>query len=133
MLCSTDSDRAVVNEVPTPKVAQFAAPKVKSIGFASHSPNYHGYEGIKIELDGAIPDDVYAIVISDSKGKARSWNAVTKGSKNVLVYNQWDCNALPNGTIPTKIGDKITLSWVNAHGRTSDRTQVMTIKAAPKP
>ncbi|MBA3499454.1 MAG: hypothetical protein H0T65_03720, partial [Deltaproteobacteria bacterium] len=43
-------------------------------------------------------------------------------------YLQRDCLTLPNGTVPSKKGDKVTLFWVDAHGRKSAFTKPMTIK-----
>lgn len=109
------------------KVAQFPAPKVKSIELVTDR-RMHTSDTIQIELDGDPPADAWGIVIADANGKPRAWNSLELISNKVVVYNRRDCQVLPNGTIPSKKGDKITLFWVNAHGRTSDRTQSLTIK-----
>lgn len=114
------------------KVAQFPAPIVKSI-VVSTAVRRRSAETIEIELDGKVPEGVYAIVLADAKGNARTWNVVTAGTSQVRTFNHEDCRALPNDSVPSKIGDRVTLFWVNAHGRTSDRTRSMTIKAAAKP
>jgi hypothetical protein len=115
------------------KVAQFPAPKLKSIALYERRHMMHSSDTIEMELDGDLPADVWGVVIVDAKGKARAWNAIDPKDKKVVVYNRWDCRALPNGTVPSKIGEKVSVFFVNAHGRTSDRTQLMTIKRGAKP
>jgi hypothetical protein len=81
---------------------------------------------VEVTLDGAAPPGAIALVLADAKGKSRSW---TKAEGTVLTpYYQRDCLALPNGTEPSKKGDRVTLFWVDESGRKSAFTKPMTIK-----
>lgn len=104
---------------------KLAAPKIKEIRYDAPISR-RSVVKVEVTLDGTAPPGAIALVLADAKGKARSW---TKAEGTVLTpYYQRDCLALPNGTQPSKKGDRVTLFWVDASGRKSAFTKPMTIK-----
>lgn len=104
----------------TAALPALAAPKVTRI----HHETFKSMRGngatTTVVLDGAVPDDVIALVVLDAKtGKARSFGRAAAGSTEVTVYAQGRCSALPNGTVETRAGERVSLMWVDKHGRTS--------------
>jgi hypothetical protein len=107
---------------PTP------APKLKRAWFvAQHSR--HGGSAVTVEVEDA-PAGAIALVLADDHGKPRSWTLAT-GATTLSPYAQADCVVMPNGTIPSKAGDKITLFWVDAMGRPSVASKPITVAAKP--
>lgn len=107
------------------KTDKLAAPKVKAIRYDAPISR-RSVVKIEVTLDGTVPPGAIALVLADAKGKARSW---TKAEGTVLTpYYQRDCLTLPNGTEPSKKGDRVTLFWVDESGRKSAFTKPMTIK-----
>jgi hypothetical protein len=106
-------------------VDKLAAPKVKSIKYDAPMSK-RSIQRIEVMLDGAAPPGVIALVLADAKGTAKSWGPVA-GSV-FYPYLRRDCLALPNGTVPSGKGDKVTLFWVDEHGRKSAFTKPMMIK-----
>ncbi len=107
------------------KRAMLTAPKVKSIKYDAPISR-RSIVRIEVTLDGTAPAGVIALVLADAKGKPKSWGP-TDGAV-YYPYSQRDCFALPNGTVPSKKGDKVTLFWVDEHGRKSAFTKPMTIR-----
>lgn len=105
---------------------KLAAPKVKRVTFESRA-GYHGYEQVNVELDGDAPAGMLAMVLADDKGTPRSWTPA--GGATLHPWASRDCVALPNGTVPSKAGDKITLMWVDESGRVSAATKPIAIAA----
>lgn len=75
-----------------------------------------------------------AVVLADAKGKPRSWGLTDGQTSRVAVYHQQDCMALPNGTVPSKLGDTVTVRFVDSYGRLSAPSKPIKIvdaKVAP--
>jgi len=104
---------------------KLAAPKVKKVTYDAKSPDYHGYEQILVDLDGGVPAGMVAMILADEHGKAKSFGLVA-GSQ-VHPYEHHACDTLPNGTVPSKKGDKVVLMWVDESGRVSAATAAFTI------
>jgi hypothetical protein len=104
---------------------KLAAPKVKTIKYDAPISR-RSIVRIEVTLDGAAPAGAIALVLADAKGKPKSWGPVA--GTVLYPYLQRDCRTLPNGTQPSKKGDKITLFWVDESGRKSAFTRPMTIK-----
>lgn len=104
---------------PTP------APKIKRAWFVERHSR-HGGAAVTVELEDA-PAGMIALVLADDKGKPRSWTLA--GGTVLSPYAQADCAPLPNGTVPSKAGDKITLFWVDAMGRASLASKPITVAA----
>jgi hypothetical protein len=101
-----------------------AAPKVKSIKFDAPLSR-RSVRRVEVMLDGAPPAGAIALVLADAKGKAKSWGPVA-GSV-FYPFNHRDCMVLPNGTVPSKKGERVTLFWVDDSGRKSAYTKPVTI------
>ena len=113
------------------KVAKLPAPKVVSIKQASARVGSTGRSTTtSVQLAGTAPADAVAIVLFDAKRSARSWREVTAGEAVVEVFHHGRCEVLPNGTIESKIGDKVTVAWVDKYGRLSTSSRVVAIKGA---
>jgi len=127
----TDEKGAVVAKLAQTqtKVARLAAPKIKAVVHYDDGPNpMRRKVSTKVKLDGAAPADAVAMVLMDRKRTARSWGTVTAGATDVEVYYQYRCKVLPNGTLASKVGDKVIVAWVDKYGRLSATTKVFTIK-----
>jgi len=107
------------------KRPKLAAPKVKTIKYDAPISR-RSIQRVEVTLDGAAPAGVIALVLADAKGKPKSWGPAA--GTVFYPYLQRDCFVLPNGTVPSKKGDKVTLFWVDEHGRKSGLTKPLTIK-----
>jgi hypothetical protein len=104
---------------------RLAEPKVKQAWFEEQHAR-HGSSSVRVELDAPVPAGVVAIVLADAKG-AKSWGPVTENTNIVVPFSSPDCVALPNGTRPSRSGDKVFLMWVAADGRVSSASKTLTI------
>ena len=104
---------------------KLAAPKVKTIKYDAPMSR-RSIKRVEVTLDGGPPPGAIALVLADAKGTPKSWGPVA-GSV-FYPYLQRDCLTLPNGTVPSGKGDKVTLFWVDEAGRKSAYTKPMTIK-----
>ncbi|MBS1122697.1 MAG: hypothetical protein H6Q90_4925 [Deltaproteobacteria bacterium] len=88
----------------------------------------------RVDVDLAvIPSGAVAIVLADAKGAPRSWGmihrlspaelATTKRPMAVTVYESRRCIPLPNGTVPSQLGDKVVTYFVDEAGRTSSTSE----------
>ena len=102
------------------------APRFKRIWYAEQHSR-HGNSAVSVELDGEAPAGAIALVLADAHGVARSWTRT--GGLVLSPYSSPDCVALPNGTIPSKDGDRVTLFWLGADGRVSPATPPIAIAA----
>ncbi len=107
------------------KREKLAAPKIKSIKYDA-PVSRRSIQRVEVTLDGAAPTGAIALVLADAKGKAKSWGPVAGAV--LYPYLQRDCLALPNGTLPSAKGDKVTLFWVDESGRKSAATKPVVIK-----
>jgi hypothetical protein len=103
------------------------APKVKSIKYDAPMSRRNVVR-IEVTIDGAKPEGVIALGLADAKGAAKSWGQTTGTGTVFYPYSQRDCLALPNGTKPSKKGDKVTLFWIDGSGRKSAFTKPLTIQ-----
>ena len=104
---------------------KLAAPKVKTLKYDAPLSR-RSIVRIEVTLDGPAPAGAIALVLADAAGKPKSWGPVAGAV--LYPYLQRDCLTLPNGTEPSKKGDKVTLFWVDEAGRKSAYTKPMTIK-----
>jgi hypothetical protein len=107
------------------KPDKLPAPKVKSIKYEAPIAR-RSFQRVEVRIDGGVPPGVIALVLADAKGTAKSWT-LAEGSV-FYPYLSTDCMALPNGTEPSRQGERVTLFWVDEHGRKSAYTKPMTIK-----
>lgn len=105
-----------------------AAPKVKRVHLDQQISRRSRTEVIA-ELSADPPPDAYALVLADRKGVARSWWTVSPNVRTQTAYHARDCLALPNGTVASRSGDKVTLFWLTIDGRKSPMTGPFTIAA----
>ena len=101
-----------------------AAPAIKRIWYLEQHSR-HGGTAVTVELAGDAPTGAVALVLADAKGTPRSWGPA--GGTTLSPFSSPDCAALPNGTIPSKAGDKVTLFWLGADGRVSPATKPLVI------
>lgn len=106
--------------------AALAAPKLEAV---RHDRTYgrRASAFTTVTLDGAPPAGAVALVLADAKGKPRSYGLVEGTGTELRVYAQSRCSVLPNGTIESKMGDKVTLFWVDQSGRKSAPSKVIEI------
>ena len=116
------------------KIEQYAAPKLKKIEYRATSSR-HSSQWITATLEAAPPPGTWAIVITDAKGVARSWGAVTAGGTTQSPYAHSDCASLPNGTNPPGPGELVSVFWVNTEGRRSEASKPIKLASGkvPKP
>lgn len=104
-----------------------AAPEVTSIVHASW-PNRRGNSTLVSVIPTSVPDGALAMIIADAKtGKVHSFGKPEAGLKEIRVYYQGRCSALPNGTVETHIGDRVVVRWVDRFGRLSPPSKVTTV------
>jgi hypothetical protein len=128
----TNGDKVLATVRPTrDRIDPLAAPKVTRVWFED-ARSRHSITRVGVELEGDAPAGAVALVMADDQGVPRSWALAGAGKGRTLyTYSSGDCLALPNGTIPSKAGDKITLSWVDSTGLRSAATKPLQIGAAP--
>jgi hypothetical protein len=127
-----DDKQKVVGKIHVTKdkrAMAFAAPKVKRITHDARQGRKPSMDVIA-ELDGPLPADVLAVVIVDAKGKAMSWGRAEVGKSTVNVHEERRCQAMPNGTVAPKPGDKVTLFFVGEGGQKSASSSPIVIVAA---
>jgi hypothetical protein len=107
------------------KREKLAAPKVKTIKYDAPMSKRNIIR-IEVTVDGGAPAGAIALVLADASGKPKSWGPAAGAV--FYPYSHRDCLTLPNGTVPSRKGDKVVLFWVDAHGRKSAFTKPMTIK-----
>lgn len=124
----SNGDAVLATVRPTrDRLDPLAAPKVTRVWF-EQSTSRHSTTRVGVELDGDAPSGAVALVMADDQGVPRSWTLASAGSK-LYAYSAGDCLPLPNGTIASKAGDKITLFWVDGVGRKSAATKPIQIGA----
>jgi len=113
------------------KIDPLPAPKITRVWFEQASR--HSTTQVGVALDGDIPAGAVALVLADDQGVPRSWGLATAAAGSKLyAYGARNCEVLPNGTIPSKAGDKVTLFWVDSTGMKSAATKPIQIGAAPR-
>lgn len=110
------------------KVAKLAAPKVKAITHVMARGRFSA--ATNVALDGSAPADAIAMVLFDGNGAARSWREVPPLATMVEVYGNRRCGVLPNGTIESKAGEKVTVAWLDKYGRLSAQSKLVAIRVA---
>lgn len=103
------------------------APSIKRARF-ERVGNRHVSQHVAVELAGARPAHVVALVLADAKGTPKSWTTIADATTEIFPYNARDCQALPNGTTPTKSGDTVTAFWVDAGGRRSPASKPIVVE-----
>lgn len=88
-----------------------------------------GMEHVYVTIDN-LSSAMLAVVIADAKGTPRSWGLVNGQPTRVAAYSQHDCMALPNGTVPSKSGDTVTVRYVDSYGRLSPPSKPIKIVGA---
>lgn len=122
----------VIAKVTTIKTqpVQLLAPRVKGVRHEKTVGRRSSAYTI-VALDGSAPEGVVAMVLADGTGKARSFGLVTKGAKEITVYAHPRCGVVPNDTVESAPGDKVTLFWVDASGRVSPATKAISVTGKP--
>ncbi len=114
---------AIKTTTDKPKLAP--APIVKKIEYTLG--RRRGIEQVFVTID-KLPADALAIVLSDPKGKPKSWGLVSRTTGGRLLgFSSTSCQALPNGTVPSKEGDQVIVQLVDAYGRLSAPTRPLRI------
>ncbi len=111
--------RATVTSV-SGKIAELAAPSVSTIRHTTRRGLRGNFASVQVALRTPVPTDALALVVFSANGKrARSFASVSGGATDVVVYAQQRCSALPNGTVESKVGERVTVRWVDKFGRLS--------------
>lgn len=110
------------------KVPLLAAPKVRAVTYKV-VPGMRGTnERTMIELSADPPAGAVAVILADAKtGKARTW-AKAEG-RSIAADETRRCAPMPDGTIRSKPGDKVTVRWVDKHGRLSPPSGTIVVAA----
>ncbi len=112
------------------KVPLLPAPSVSTVESITRRTR-RGSARVMVAFD-KLPTGAIAVVLSDAKGKPRSWGLVEAApDKRIAAFNSGDCQAMPNGTLPSKNGDQVIIQLVDAYGRLSAPTKLITVKDAP--
>jgi hypothetical protein len=128
-----DDDQKVVAKVTASKdkPAPFAAPKLKKVEYLA-TLSRHSWQRIEATLDAEPPAGMYAIVIADTKGNAKSWGVISKGVAQ-FPYTHSDCGVVANGTSVPKPGEMVTVFFVDAQGRRSEASKPIKMGGKPNP
>lgn len=111
------------------KVARLPAPKLKEVVHFDDGPGgTKRTQATTARLDGPAPADAVALVVYNGKNTPKSWGPVETDITSIEIYSHRRCEVLPNGTLPSKAGDKVMLAWVDKYGRLSAKTKLVTIK-----
>lgn len=124
-----DDKRQLVGKVTVGgKTPALAAPKLKRLRYEARLGR-RASARLTVELAGPAPAGAVALVIADASGnKARSWGRVAAaGDTTVPGYDRGRCRVLPNGTIESKPGDRVTAFWVDGAGRRSRTSPPMVV------
>lgn len=129
-----DDKRATIGSVTVGAQPTLGAPKIKRISHESQLGR-RPFARVTVELAGPAPDGAIAIVLADAKGKPRSWGTIaTKGKSKLRGYDRSRCRVLPNETVESKPGERITVFWIDASGRKSPLSAVTVVGGtAPDP
>jgi hypothetical protein len=103
-----------------------AVPAIKRIWYVEQHNRRGSGTAVTLELAGDAPAGAVALVLADAKGTPRSWTVA--GGTTLSPFSSPVCAALPNGTIPSKAGDKVTLFWLGADGRVSPITKPLLVE-----
>ncbi len=110
----------------TDKPSALAAPNVKTVRH-DRTSGRRASAYTRVTLDGAIPAGMVALVLADAKGTPRSFGLIDSTTQEIAVYSHRRCGTVPNNTIESSIGDKVTLMWVDQSGRVSPASKVITV------
>lgn len=110
------------------KAAALPAPTVTKATHSGKRGGYHEPERVKLELASPLPPTAVAVILHDAKGTPRSWWTTSAGAKEIYGFYQLDCTPLPNGTVPSAVGDAIKISYVDAGGAVSPLSAAIMIK-----
>jgi hypothetical protein len=86
---------------------------------------------IGVELATKAPKEAIALVLADSKGTPRSWSLVHRGSTQQNAYAQNRCQVVPNGSVLSQAGEKVTFLWVDQAGRVSPASKPIALGGKP--
>ena len=107
------------------------APKVKSVMHDEGTANIRKRsERTTATIQGAVPADAVAIVITDEKGTPLSFGLVERGEP-LEPYFHGRCSVLPNGTVPPVPGSRVRLFWVDKYGQPSAKSSPIKVTKAP--
>ena len=123
--------KTVIAKVTTSKAkpTMLPAPKIKSITHDVTTGRRSSAFTTAI-IDGAPPAGAVALVLADAKGTARSFGLVGTDSK-ITVYAHGRCGVVPNNTVESTLGDKVTLFWVDQSGNKSPASAVIKVGGKP--
>ncbi|HEY5920061.1 MAG TPA: hypothetical protein VIV11_00260, partial [Kofleriaceae bacterium] len=123
-----DSKHAVLASVtrgPT-KVTPLPAPKPRLV--RRTAPKSRGDDSTITAMFAAKPPAGAVALIVFAKGKPRSWGRVTAGSTSVVVYRGACQTTPPAGTISSRIGETITLAWLDETGHVSAPSRAVKVR-----
>jgi hypothetical protein len=129
----------VVVKTTDTKRALPAAPVIKNIVLAERMGR-RSSSRITVTLE-ARPLNLVGVVLTGPDGKPRSFGVFHDysdagkpiGGVQIDVFASQDCQALPNGTVPSKVGEVVTLRFVDDAGRVSAPSKPFKIAKAPTP
>lgn len=107
------------------------APVVKSVTWSQQQIQRYGTStSVDAELDGAPPDDVYAVIVYDAtSGTALSWRDIHGlGLTTVTLYTSpGRCGTVPPSMQAPTQGESVQLAWVDRFGRLSPKSSAVTV------
>jgi hypothetical protein len=108
------------------KVTALPAPKPTSVQLKR--PQARGRDTtITATLAAKPPTGAVALIVF-AKGKPRSWGRVTAGSTSVIVYRGACQTTPPAGTVASRVGESVTLAWLDETGHVSAASTAVKIR-----
>jgi len=107
------------------------APVVVGGGQVDFPPMQRGGGGsvVTVHLVAPAPKGAFVLIAYGPDGVARSSGTPEPGSKDVSIWHTRDrCETEAPGTLPSSIGEKITVAWLDESGRLSAKSAPIEIK-----
>lgn len=109
------------------------APDVKAIEMIENDRPRYSSRTFTAKLNAAVPANAVAVIVYgyDAKTKADTalrWTNVTKGDTTITLDSQGrSCGGVAMGTVALQRDNKLSLAWVDATGRVSAHSNVVSV------
>lgn len=125
-------------EVTVDAPALLAAPDLKSVVRTEVPVRYGGSRfEVTATFKTAAPKGTIAVVVlavTKQGNVARSWASIGEGAtKGQVAGSAGRCDPGVPGEVISKVGEKVVLAWVDAHGRLSTVSKPIVVKRGIKP
>ena len=124
----SDKHDVLVRAFASDKVADLAAPQVRSVVYGS-SGGRRPVMTITAAFTAKAPAHAIALVAFGEDGTARSFGLVKPGDTGVVIFSSGGCQTQPAGIVMSSPGQEIQLAWVADSGRLSKKSPKIQITA----